>query len=230
MIELPKKFTEEDLKYLGGNKEWKQFIGIPRVSYSSLSTLWDTMYTKDGLGDLIKEQFFGVKKDIHPSYGEFGDAVEKYICEKIDIYGFSKEEKRVLDTITPLGKFQVPFVIPFNDFVLIGYKDDVNDKRIRDYKTGSESSSQKYFGEDYKQLHIYNLDSLINKGRVKEMEVVIIERNGNPYKGEKLTVGSQIWSREILTNEKELLSLKKKIEEDVFMISDLYTTYKKLNV
>ncbi|MEX0598709.1 MAG: hypothetical protein WD512_19655 [Candidatus Paceibacterota bacterium] len=230
-IELPAIFTEEVWKDMGEVADWKKHIGKPRVSYSQINTWTNMSYEKEPKQAYIREKFLGIPKMIPEAFGQFGDAVEDYICFKKNEWGFSQTELDTLNKIKPLGTFQTPILIDFETFVLIGYLDDSNKTTIRDYKTASNSSKEQYLNGEYKKLHIYALDWLLNKGKMpKKLEVVIIERNGNAFGGGALTVGGQIWVKDFKPTEEELLTMKKLIIDTVSEISDYYKVFKKFTV
>lgn len=240
LISLPKTFKPKDIEYLTGgkgNSDWEQFLGKPKISYSDLNLFIDPTYSSNPVCDYIQQQFYSIPSTIHNSFGEFGKACENYICNKDNSWGFVDEELKVLDNISPLGEFQQGFVINFDSFILTGLKDDVCEdcelRIIRDYKSASEDSFNKRFADKKTnfQLQIYALNWLLNKKMIPDrMELIVIEREGNPYKGEKLRVGKNVWKKEYTTNEKELLEVKQLILDSVKIISQYYQTFLKLNV
>lgn len=243
-IILPKTFRQKDIDYLTqgkGNPDLNKYIGKPKISYSDLNLFLNETYSKNSLRDYVLQQFLKVPSSIPEAYGEFGKATEDYICKKENTWGFSDEERQVLDTIKPLGEFQQGFVIDFDDFVLIGLKDDVcevcDTRLIRDYKTASESSYEKQYkeAESNMQLKIYALSWYLNKHIIPDkLQLVVVERFGNPFAKEesdrKLRVGKNVWIKEFITNEKELLELKDEIVKNVRLISSYYQVFTKLNI
>ena len=228
-IVLPKIFDKETWEKMGSKPEWEQHIGKPRISYSQINTWTNTSYEKYPKYAYITENFLGVPKNIPEAFGEFGGVVEDYICYRKNDFGLKTSETKTLDKIKPLGTFQVPILLEFEGFVLIGYIDDRNDKILRDYKTASNSSKEQYLNGDYKQLHIYALDDLLNKGKlVSKLEVVIIERLGNAFNGGGLSVGNEIWKKEFKPTKEELLEMRDKVQSITEEISEYYKVFLKM--
>lgn len=217
--------------------------GRPRVSYSQISS-WnsDKAFNKP----MIKDKFVEVSgkegyildkflKYNFPSspmdaFAPFGQKVEDAICNQ-DFKGFYKNEIDTLKRIKPIGVFQKEFVIDFGDFTLSGFKDDCDEEEtiLRDYKTCSVSSLEQYKKDTYYQLDIYALDTLKQKGRLPNtLEVVAIERKGNPFRGEELTVGENVWVIERQTSKERLEYLEEYIRATVEEISDTYKLYLEL--
>lgn len=168
-------------------------------------------------------------------WGQFGTEVEEYICEKKHIENFTNREREVLDSIVPLGTFQQEGFIEFDGFRVKLYIDDATEdlSHIRDYKTASDKSRQKYYQDDYWQLDTYGMWVKQQTGKLPEKaELVIIERTGNAFKGggrSALQVGDQIWQhyRELTEERQEIL--REKIIKTAHEISNCYQTFLKLN-
>lgn len=210
--------------------------GKPRISYSQ-AMLWKEKksFNMDTYGwiEYICQYFLGFSFE-DKGWGEFGHDVEEYICEKSNPHKFNDKEKYTLDKIEPLGKFQTEIEIDFGDFVLMMIIDDANDDftRIRDYKTGSENSVQKYRKDDYEQMDYYALGVLKKFGHIPEMEVCAIERKGNCNFGKgrsALSVGEQIWYIPRFTSEEKLSEKEIELREIVKDISDHFKVFKKIN-
>lgn len=237
-ILLPKTFRQKDIDYLTqgkGNPEWEKHIAKPKISYSEMSKMWENQYVKNPLKEYILQHFLGQESSIPDAYGIFGTCIEDFICHGKEECNLEDSEKETLKQITPYGNYQVPFLIDFGNFVFIGKKDDqtTDAKIIRDYKTASESSVTQYdVGyPKYKQLHIYALERLINHNQIPEkLEVVAIERLGNPFKSEPLKVGKKVWQFDFVPTETELLELKELIINTANKISDYYKVFLRLNV
>lgn len=214
--------------------------GRPRLSYSQVSS-WgkDSSFNSpiingktvkiSGKEGYILEKFLNYQfpQSAMDAFAPFGQKVEDAICEQ-DFKGFYANEIETLKRIKPIGVFQREFTIDFGDFTLLGFKDDCDEEEthLRDYKTASESSVQQYYGDDYYQLDIYALDTFKKFGRLPEkLEVVAIERKGNPFRGEELTVGKEIWTIDRETSEKRLEFVEDKIRKTASEISDAYKLY-----
>lgn len=210
--------------------------GRYKISYSQIKLWHDLKGFSTGLMgrmEYIRSYMLGEE---YPDWGWglFGDDVEDYVCTKEGADKFTDEEKKTLDKIKPLGNFQVPIEMDFGDFIFTGFKDDTNDgeTKLRDYKTASEKSKEQYYGDDYKQLDLYALDTLKKTGKLpEELEVVVIERKGNAFRGGRdvLAVGEKIWTIDREVDEERIASMEKLIVDTAKEISEYYNTFKILN-
>jgi PD-(D/E)XK nuclease superfamily len=207
------------------------------ISYSALNS-WAAIkgFNTKRLGkeEFIRSYFFGEDYPDAFGFAQFGSEVEDYICGKPEAQElFTKEEKATLDTIKPLGVFQHEIKINFDGFYLKGFIDDVSPdyKLIRDYKTASENSKAKYYEDDYNQLDIYALAIQQDFGHIPQMEVAVIERLGNGFRGGRnvMTVGNQTWYIPRTTTPQKLLELRQFIINTTKEISEHYQIFLKLN-
>lgn len=174
----------------------------------------------------LKEKF----EDI--GWAEFGHDCESAIVTK-DYGKFTPEEVETLEKIEVFDKTQYEVRINFPDFYLKGYIDTIDDglTKLKDYKTASESSKEKYYKDDYVQILYYGIGVKEQTGSYPEMEVEIIERHGNAFRGGRpaLSVGNEIWRvKKELTEDKEK-ELREYIEKVANEISDYYQVFLKLN-
>lgn len=214
----------------------KTEAGKPRISYSQY-LLWKEKKSfnlnVEGWKEYIVNYFLGYEFP-DKGWGEFGHNVEDYICNKNNPNNcFNSLERKTLDKIKPLGVFQREFEIDFGEFVLFGIIDDSLEDLswLRDYKTGSENSKEKYYKDDYCQLDFYAMYAIQQTGIIPKLELVIIERKGNVmFSGgrEKLSVGSKIWNLDIETNKERLENLKQDLFKTVQEISEYYKIYLKI--
>lgn len=228
------------------------------ISYSQYNSFKSASGFNTGLpGDLEYMQgYFFKKRWEDQGWGLFGSQAEDYICyrdyleseiEELDaglieqgqptiteaINSFTKEERETLDTITPLGNFQVEVKFWLSENVYIyGFIDDATDdlSHIRDYKTASKNSKARYYKDDYKQLDIYALWARQQTGKIPEqLEVVIIERKGNCFglenRRDLLSVGKEVWYLDRKTSEERLFQIEMDVKRTVEQISDMYKTY-----
>lgn len=199
--------------------------GMPILSYSQVAT-W--LRNKK---DYIREYFFGDKEKLEV-YIDFGSKVG-YALENNDFSNFEESEKEVLQKIKRLDIFEKYVEIPFDKFRFIGYIDTASEdlSYIIDYKTGSENKQVEYSKEDYLQIKLY-------AGAVKQItgklpskaEVILIERLGNPFKGEKLVVGNNYWIIEQDISEESVEQAFQIVKDAAEEISKYYNVFKKLNV
>jgi len=220
--------------------------GRPRISYSQLNS-WTSKsafrginiggqeVTQSGKHGYILERMVGYEYPPDPakeSFAPFGDKVEDAICEQ-DFSGFTDREANVLKSIKPLGVFQKPVEIDFGDFVLTGFIDDCNKTptKLRDYKTASVNSAKKYYTDEYKQLEIYALERYKRTGKLPtSLEVCVIERIGNPFRGEELKVGDNVWYIEREISKQILDDVEEWVVENTREIAEYYETFLKMNI
>lgn len=204
--------------------------GVPYISYSQWKMWKDAKsfhLRVEGKLEYMLEYFFGEE---FPDMGwaAFGNKVEDYVTERKGADLFDDKEKKVMDTIEPLGVFQQEAWLNLGDFKLRGFLDDMTPegRKIRDYKTASENSSKKYYEDDYYQLDIYAMWVLQEFGTLpEEMEVCIIERKGNPFKREDLVVGDNVWYVDRPINPMRIQELRDDIIQVAHEISDYYKTF-----
>lgn len=207
------------------------------VSYSQIKMWNETKGFSTGkLGriEYIQQYFFGDKYEDKGGFGQFGIEVENYITTKKDEDKFTQAEKDTLDKISPLGIFQKEFKLNFKDFYVWGFIDDMTEKgeKIRDYKTASEKSSQKYYEDDYNQLDVYSLAIKQDYGKLpKELEVCVIERLGNGFRGGRnaMSVGERVWYIPRKTTKERLKTLENSILSTTKQISEYYEVFLTLN-
>jgi hypothetical protein len=208
------------------------------ISYSQYSSWKDLKSFNMGLLGKVEYMacyFFGVQ---FPDQGWalFGSEVEDYICHKKWFEKFNERERGVMDTITPLGNFQVEvkyWILP--NVYIYGFIDDATEdlSYLRDYKTASANSKARYYKEDYTQLDIYALYARQQTGKIPEkLEVCIIERKGNCFgmveRRDLLSVGEQIWYRPRETSIERLTKVESDLIAAIKDISYMYQLYLKM--
>jgi len=181
----------------------------------------------------MKSYFFGDKFQGN-AYTEFGSAVGEAL-ENDDFSNFAPEEEKVLRTVTRLDEFEREIKLDFTNFYIIGYIDTNDNKKnivttIIDYKTGALKKVADYEDENYDQVCIYAAAIEQETGTLpKRGWVELIERDGNPYKGDDLSVG-----REVVRIHQDITPARvKKMKTDVRKVagevSDFYKVFKKLD-
>lgn len=243
-IILPRVYTKE-LWEIGGKREYsKQFIGKPYVSWSQIESFNDRKGFNTGFkGSLewILKYLLGYDfPDL--GWGEFGNKVEDYICNREHQEMFSDSEKVVLDSIKPLGIFQREITLHIKelDFIVLGYIDDMEldgkkVKTLRDYKTKSKSSKADLHDDKKHQIEIYTWGLEQEGYEVESAEYVVIERLGGRecMMGggvDSLSVGNEIWYEPYA---QEKLGKKRREQTEKLVIktakkmSELYKTFNK---
>lgn len=214
------------------NKEGESYL-----SYSSIKAWNELRGYNTGLSgkhESIMSYFFGQEFPDDKGFGIFGQEVETYVTERKSADKFTNEEKAVLETIQPLGVFQHEFKLPFDGFYIKGFIDDMSiDKtKIRDYKSCSRKSGEKYAADDYFQLDLYALAIEKEFGVLPEIEVCCIERSGNPFKGggrDVLKVAGDVWYIQRKTDAERLKTLQEYIIKTAKEIEQYYIVFLKLN-
>jgi hypothetical protein len=208
--------------------------GVPYLSYSQIST-W-----KKSKRDYIRQYFFGEtdNKDFLKPYGDFGHKVGEAL-ENNDFSEFTKKEQILMKSIPRYDEFERKICLQMDGFIIEGYIDtntisrtSKNKKKIElvdkiaDYKTGEiEKRRPEYESDDYLQIPIYAAAIQQETGQLpSEAYVFLIERNGNAFKGEKLTLGD-----EFITIVKDVCQEKiDKVLKDVQVIAEEISNYYKL--
>ncbi|MGB3495749.1 MAG: PD-(D/E)XK nuclease family protein [Elainellaceae cyanobacterium] len=218
-IVLPKK-----------NEEGKSYI-----SYSQYNK-W-----KSDKKDYIKSYFLGERFEGN-AYTDFGSLIGEAL-ENNDFSGFTPEEVKLLSKVTRLDQFEREIVWDFGDFFVKGFI-DTNDSlldsikpdakevvtKIVDYKTGASNKVSVYEADDYDQVAIYagaieqETGHLPTKGWVE-----LIERTGNPFKGEELKLGKKVFTIPQDVSKKKIEETRAKVLKVAKEISAAYKVFNILN-
>lgn len=208
------------------------------ISYSQFSSFISEDGFNTGLpgwSEYILSYFMG-KSWPDQGWAEFGSQVEDYICERKHIEFFSEEEMKTMNSIEPLGNFQVEVKLWLAaNLYLLGYIDDAKKdlSKLRDYKTASISSKDKYSKKDYYQLDLYSMWVKQETGEYpKEVEVCVIQRKGSCFglvnRRDLLSVGENVWYIPRELSEERMEKIKTDLMRVIFEISDLYKVFKKV--
>jgi hypothetical protein len=183
----------------------------------------------------ILNYFLGYEKP-DEGWAQFGSEVEDYICNRSFAENFKEEEKKLLEEIAPLGNFQKEiklYILP--GIYIKGFIDDATDdlKVIRDYKTASKKSAEKYKKPTYVQLDIYAGWVRQETGKLPEKgEVLVIERKGNCFgqvgRRDLLSVGQSWWIEEKQFTDERTDAVLEDMRRVVKEISLLYEVYLKV--
>lgn len=210
--------------------------GKPKISYSQMNTFTSNkcfnLGAVHGMYEYFQKYFLKKRFPDEMGWGEFGNKVEDSI-ETQDFSKFSEKEAKILKQIKPLPVFQKELIVDFGDFVAQGFLDNCTEdmSHIIDFKTASENSVKQYYSKDYKQLLFYAFLAWKKTGNIPEsVKVVAILRDGNPYKGEKLTVADKPPRYiPIEFTEKDLEDVEVWMYNAVSGISEYYKIFKELN-
>ena len=206
------------------------------ISYSQY-TKW-----KESKRKYIRRYFFGEKED-SGAYAEFGTKVGEAL-EHNDFSGFSKEDQKFLKTIPRLDEFEREVDLYFDEgFRLMGYVDSNTSeyipdhgcsyeavKYLIDYKTGDiEDKKEFYASEKYNQLKLYG-EAIEQETGVYpyKLEVVLIGRKGNAFKGEPLELTREFITIPQVIDEKEIEHIKKDVVKVAKEISEYYKLFLRL--
>lgn len=160
--------------------------GNSYLSYSEIS-----LFLKDK--DAYLNSYINKKAFVSNEYIEFGNKVGKAL-ELNDFSNFSESEKITLQKVTRLDIFERPVFLRYDDFYIIGYIDTCDSRltKIIDYKTGGKDKDKQYLNDDYTQMNYYSLAIKQETGSFpKSVGIEFIQRKGNLYKGESLTVSNE---------------------------------------
>ena len=214
MIKLPRK-----------DKEGKHYL-----SYSQIS-MW-----KKSKRDYIREYFYGEKdtKDFLKPYGDFGSKVGEAL-EHNDFSGFHPHEQEFLKTIPRLEEFEREIFLQMDGFYMKGYIDTSTIpttyvEQLADYKTGEISKrTAEYESDNYIQTDIYSAALEQEFGKLPDIaKVIIIQRDGNAFKGEKLTLGDKFHIVDKPVTRERIDQVKAECQAIAEEISKYYTVYLKM--
>lgn len=160
--------------------------GSSYLSYSQITTF------KKSREDYYNQYILKVPFEGN-QYTDFGSKVGESL-EINDYSNFKPKETSILKQVTRLDQFERYVSIKYDGFYLLGFIDtNSNDlTKIIDYKTGGARKEFEYNKRDYNQLQTYALGIRQETGiRVKDATVEFIRREGNAYRGQKLTVANE---------------------------------------
>lgn len=258
-VKLPGIYTEEVWKRGGSKPEHKKFIGLYYISWSQIESFNDKAGFNTGLlgeYEYMLNKFSGIK---FPSAGWdfFGSEMEAYITlketkdlshieEKVQqeykdaLANFTDREKKILDTVIPLGVFQdeICYYVKELNIIVLGYIDDRTKeadnivKLMRDYKSKSEASKKDLHDDKKHQFELYILGLMQRGLTVEKVEYCIVERLGgkecmNGGGRQSLSVGERIWYENYKWDEKRLKQTHQMIIDTALKISSLFATYNK---
>lgn len=177
-------------------------------------------------------QYFLKAKFEDTGWAQFGHECEDSIVTK-NYSNFTPTEIATLEKVEAYDLTQYEVRVDFGDFYLKGYIDTIDNglTKLKDYKTASANSKEKYYKDEYVQILYYGMGIKQITGKYPEMVVEIIERNGNAFRGGRnvLTVGNEIWRIEKTLTEDKESELREYIREIANEISEYYQVFLKLN-
>lgn len=204
------------------------------ISYSQVKS-WNAakgFNTKlPGLWEYMRKYFFKEQyEDI--GWNAFGNKVENALMTQ-DFKDFSKQEIATLKKVKVLPVWQQKIMIPLQGGIyLLGFIDNntADFSHIRDYKTASSNSKEQYYSDDYEQVDIYaeGIRQITGKFPTK-IDVVIIERKGNPYQKQPLTVGENVWIVDKQVNADRIGGIMENVNKTAQEIADHYEIFRELN-
>lgn len=201
--------------------------GNPYISYSQISK-WK--YPKGGKKDYILSYFFGERFDGN-AYTDFGTLIGEAL-ENNDFSSFTAKEKVVLKMVTRLDEFEREIKFDFGDFYVKGFI-DTNDKEctlVIDYKTGALNKEEEYQKESYTQLALYAGALEQETGKLpKEARVELIERAGNAFRGEELTLGKTVLQIPQDISPERIKAVKEDVVKVATEISEYYRVFNLIN-
>ena len=127
------------------------------------------------------------------AYTDFGTKVGEAL-EHNNFDGFAAREKRILTQVPRLDIFEREIKLKFKGFYVKGFIDTAayDFRTIADYKTGGKRKEFQYQEAKYSQLALYALGIRQETGITPEQaKVIFMRRDGNAFKGEKLSLASE---------------------------------------
>lgn len=207
-------------------------LDLPRKDKDGRSYLSYSQYTtwKKSKREYIRQYFFGESFDGN-AFTESGKKVGEAL-ENNDFSGFTRGERALLVKLPRLDTFERMIRLEYPEgFYVKGFIDTNSSdfRHIIDYKTGDMSKRSEYDSDEYCQLEIYALALEQETGVLPDKaEVVLIERLGNPFKGEELKLGENF---EVIDRSLDVFRLET-VRQDVLKIAleiaDYYKVFKKL--
>ena len=212
--------------------------GKSYISYSQIN-VW-----KKSKREYIRQYFLGESGPaaLKP-YGDFGTKIGEAL-ENNDFSEFTEKEQEFLKTVTRYDEFEREISLKMDGFYVKGYIDSntlsyetKNKKKVQvvnkilDYKTGEISKRRAdYESDDYIQIPIYAAAIKQDTGCLpKECSVVLIQRDGNAFAGEELTLGDEYVTIKKKVTTKVVDDVLKYVQETAEEISMLYELFLKLN-
>jgi hypothetical protein len=209
-----------------------------------------TQYTtwKKSKREYIRSYFFG-DRFTGNAYTEFGNLVGEAL-ENNDFSSFRPKEQEFLKTVPRYDEFERVIELQMKGFYVKGYIDsntfpepytkaqlvsDMNKDRVivswvremLDYKTGDIATKQStYSSPSYKQLHIYAAALKQEYGVYPDdVKVVLIDRRGNAFRGEKLRLGNEYIEIPKIITEKDVQAVLDDVQRVAEEISKYYKLY-----
>lgn len=200
--------------------------GLCYLSYSQVNSFLTNKK------EFIKSYFYNEPIKF-TAYLDFGKKVGGAL-EKGDFSEFTKPEQKILKTVRRLDIFEkeVRLDFPEYNFYLKGFIDTIDNKftEVLDYKTGTESKIVEYQKDKYIQPLLYAAGIYQETGKLpNKAGVILIDRKGNAYKGEPLTLGNQVWEIPLEVSKERIEYAKKVVIDTAHEISHYYKTFLKLN-
>ena len=170
-------------------------IQLPRKDKDGRYYISYTQHSKWHISkrDYIRAYFFGepFRGNVYMSFGKkVATAIEKE-----DYSEFTGAEIETLSKATRLDIFERRVELDFGPFFVLCYIDTATAdlSKLIDHKTGELDKVSYYKDDFYDQLPIYAAACEQETGFYpEEAYVELIERKGNPFKGEPLTIGKEI--------------------------------------
>jgi hypothetical protein len=210
-------------------------IILPKTNEEGKSTFSYSQYSKwkRSKKEYIRAYFFKEPFEGN-AYTFFGTKVGEAL-EVNDFVYFEKPEIETLKKVTRLDEFERKITYDLGEIDVLGFIDtnslfDSKVKIIIDYKTGDLGKASVYEDEDYIQIPIYAGAIEQETGVLPTQAwVELIERTGNPFRGEELKVGTSIVKIPQDVSKKNIERVKKNVLKTAKEISTYYQVFERLN-
>lgn len=178
--------------------------------------------------DYIRGYFLKEERTSNP-YAEFGNLVGGAL-EKNNFSMFTKEEQDFLLTIPRHDLFEHEIRIDMDGYYVKGFIDTCTKdfSIVDDYKTCDIQSKLAFYESDeYEQLDIYAYDIYMKTGKMpKKMNVHLIGRTGNSFKGEELKLSLDYHRVERKVSLEKSKAALENIHKTALEISECYKVFR----
>lgn len=230
-FKLPRTFQTNNPKYV-------QYNGMPKVSYSQISSWTDPTYRSE----YIRNYIVGI-----PSPGniwtDFGSAVGTYIesigTSNPDVHSeysrfLSESDRETLSGIDyPEGSvYEDHLVLNVDDlFVIEGYADrvvyDSDLVSVTDFKTGNIQKKSFFYGsDDYMQTQLYAYILSTQGYKIKSCDVWMFGRKGNGSERHPVRLSGEILVIPTPYDQEKVQEYLKKVKKSAREISEYYTKFR----
>ena len=234
---LPRVFKD-----MSKDQKYKHLEGMPKLSYSQITSWKNPMYKND----YLRGYFMKIPSE-GSVFTEFGSASGTWIesvgtgcdkCHEPYAHLLSEFDKEVLSS-----KLDYPETAVYEDYIVLNIDDEFiiegyidrtiylpNKKVIvEDFKTGSiEKKKSEYLSPDYRQTRLYAYAKELEGYEIEDCRVVLLDRKGNGSEKHPMRLTGEI---EILPTPYERKAVEyflQDVRKTAVEISNTYKQYLKI--